>query len=80
MNTTSTIQEHFTGSQALGLLWVDQKDTLVHLELTKAELRHLQLTVIDEFEFIDSPYRKKLITKDKLELLSLMLNQKPIFK
>ena len=77
---TSTRKEHFTGSQALGLLWVEQKDSKVQLELTKEELRHLQIIVLDEFDFLDSPYMKKLVSKVKVELLSLMLKQEPIFK
>jgi len=72
--------EHFTSNQALNLLWVNQKDPEVNLELTKEELRHLQLTVIDEFDFIDSPYKKELVSKSKLEILSLMTKQEPIFK
>ena len=77
---TSTNKEHFTGMQALGLLWVDQKDLKVELELTKEELRHLQIVVIDEFDFIESPYIDKLVSKVKIEILSLMLKQEPIFK
>jgi hypothetical protein len=72
--------EHFTSNQALNLLWVNQKDTRVNLELTKEELRHLQLIVIDEFDTIDSPYFKELVSKDKLEILSLLTKQEPIFK
>lgn len=77
MDTTSN---HFTGNQALGLLWVVQKEPQVELELTKEELRHLHLIVIDEWDFIDSPYMKNLVSKDKLEILSLMTKQEPIFK
>ena len=75
-----TSTNHFTGNQALGLLWVAQKEPQVELELTKEELRHLQLIVVDEWEFLDSPYRKKLVSKDKLEILALMLKEEPIFK
>jgi hypothetical protein len=77
---TSTIKEHFTGNQALGLLWINEKKDPITLELTKEELRHLQLIVIDEFVFIDSPYMNKLVSKVKSEILPLMLRQEPIFK
>jgi len=72
--------DHFTARQALGLLWIVEKKDPIELELTKEELRHIQLIVIDEFVFIDSPYMNKLVSKDKLEILSLMLKQEPIFK
>lgn len=74
------INDHFTNNQALNLLWVNQKDTKVNLELTKEELSHLQLIVIDEWDTLDSPYKKELVSKDKLIILSLMTKQEPIFK
>lgn len=77
---TSTSNTHFTGKQALGLLWINEKNDPVELELTKEELRHLQIIVIDEFVFIDSPYKNKLVSKVKTEILALMLKQEPIFK
>ncbi len=76
-NTTSN---HFTGKQALGLLWIVEKKDPIELEFTKGELRHLQLIVLDEFDFIDSPYKNKLVSKVKTEILPLMLKQEPIFK
>ena len=79
MNST-TRKEHFTGAQALGLLWVEQKDSKVKLELTQEELRHLQIIVLDEFDFLDTPYKKNLVSQVKVEILTLMLKEEPIFK
>ena len=72
--------DHLTSNQAVNLLWANQKDTQVNLEVTLVELRHLQLIVIDEWDTIDSPYKKLLVSKDKLEILSLMTKKEPIFK
>lgn len=74
------INEHYTGNQALGLLWIVEKKDPIELEFTKEELRYLQLIVIDELDSISSPYKNKLVSKIKTEILSLMLKQEPIFK
>jgi len=74
------INEHYTGNQALGLLWIVEKKDPIDLELTKEELRYLQLIVIDELDVLSSPYKNKLVSKVKVEILDLMLKQDPIFK
>lgn len=72
--------EPFSANQALQLLWIHFKEeSKYNLGLTKAEVKHLQLCLIDQWDELTTHYRKQLVTKDKLELLSKMSNGEPMF-
>jgi hypothetical protein len=73
--------EPFSSNHALQLLWIHYKEEAKYqLKLTKEEVKHLQLCLIDDWDELTTHYKKQLVTLDKLELLSLMSNGQPIFK
>lgn len=74
------ITDHYNGKEALGILWAYYKMPEVNFRLSQRELKYLNLVVIDEWDSLVSPYKKELVTKDKLELLSTMSKGQPIFK
>lgn len=74
--------EPFTANQALQLLWVhfvQPKEYKVNLKLTKAEVKHLQLELLDKWDTLTTHYKKQLVTKDKLDLLRIMSRNEPMF-
>lgn len=74
------LPEKYTANESLQLLWVWYKEPIVDLKLSVSEIKQLELTIIDEWETLTTPYRKHLISKDKLEVLSAMSNGRSIFK
>lgn len=73
--------EPFTSNQALQLLWILEKEQDEYqLELSLKEIKHLQLCVIDDWNNLTTHYKKQLKTQDKLENISRMSNNSPIFK
>lgn len=73
------IQDVYTANESLQLLWIHFKETEVNLCLTKAELKYLQLVIITEWDTLTTHYKKELVSKDKLDLLSIMSKGLPIF-
>lgn len=79
--THGATMEPFSGNQALQLLWILEKENhLYNLELTEAEVKHLRLCLLEDWGNLTTPYRKELVTRDKLEFLSRVSNGLPIFK
>jgi hypothetical protein len=68
-----------SGNQALQLLWILEKEPEYNLELTKDELSYVRLCLMEGWNDLTSPYRKLLISSDKLEILSKLSNHLPIF-
>lgn len=72
--------EPFSSNQALQILWILEKENDKYkLELTKVEISHLKFCLLEDWNNLTTPYKKQLVTKDKLELLSRMSNNLPIF-
>ena len=70
----------FSSNQALQLLWLLQKEgSKYELEFTKEELSHIRFCLMDDWKNLTSPYKKQLITSDKLGTLALLSNNLPIF-
>lgn len=70
---------HLTPNQALNLLYINEEQPEL-LSLTKVELRQVQLQVIGDWNFIDSPYKKYLVTKDIKEFIAKTYRDEPLFK
>lgn len=71
----------FSANQALQLLWILEKENSKYeLEFTKAEVKHLQLCLISQWDELTSHYKKHLISRDLLYIISVMSNNLPIFK
>lgn len=70
--------DHFSTNQAFNLLFINEEQPEL-LELTKEELKFLQLQVISEWEDITSPYFKLLLTQDKLEFISRCYRDESLF-
>ena len=70
--------DHFSTNQAFNLLFINKEQPEL-LELTKEELKFLQLQVISEWEDITSPYFKLLLTQDKLEFISRCYRDESLF-
>lgn len=73
------LREPFTANQALQLLWIHSESKDTDLNLSKAELAHLRLEVIHDWENLTTPYKDFLVSQDKLVVLSKMSNDEPIF-
>jgi len=73
------VLEVYTANESLQLLWVYHKEPMVDLQLSLRELKSLQLTVVDEWDTLTTHYKKKLVSQDKLEILSIFSNKKPLF-
>ena len=73
------ILDVYTANESLQLLWAHFKEPEVELKLTIREVKHLQLTIIDEWDTLTTHYTKQLVTQDKLDLLSIMSKGLPIF-
>jgi len=71
--------EPFSANQALQLLWTHYEQPEVKLRLTDKEIAHLKLEVIADWDNLTSPYKKFLITLDKLELISIMAHREHMF-
>lgn len=77
----SKTYDPLSSNQALQLLWILEKENHVHkLEFTKDELSHIRFCLLEEWASLTSPYKKQLVTIDKLETLSRMSNGLSIFK
>jgi hypothetical protein len=74
------ILDVYTANESLQLLWAHFEEPAVELKLTAQEVKHLQLTIIDEWDTLTTQYKKQLVTQDKLDLLSIMSKGLPIFK
>lgn len=70
---------HLYPNQAFNLLYINQEQPKL-LSLSKEEVRFLQLQVIGDWNEIDSPYRKHLVTKDLKEFISAAYRDEPLFK
>lgn len=72
--------EPFSANQALQLLWILEKENSKYeLELTKEEQQHLRMCLIEDWSNLTTPYKKQLVTQDKLDTISLMSRGEPIF-
>lgn len=70
----------FSSNQALQLLWILEKEnTKYNLELTKEEVSHIRFCLLEDWNNLTTPYKKHLITTDKLGILALLSNNLPIF-
>ena len=67
-----------SSNQALQILWLLEKQPEV-LELTKDEVSYTRLCLLEDWVNLTSPYKKTLVTQDKLEILSRLSNNLPIF-
>lgn len=71
----------FSANQALQLLWIlDKEKDKYKLELTKEEISHIRFCLLEDWSNLSTPYKNYLVTKDKLEVLSLLSNNLPIFR
>lgn len=64
--------DQFTSNEAMQLLVIHHRHPEYNIALTKDEVKHLELSVIDDHENLSPAYLRMLITKDKLELLTAM--------
>lgn len=70
----------FSANQALQLLWIlEKEDGKYSLELTKEEISHIRFCLLEDWNNLTTPYRKSLVTTDKLGILALLSNNLPIF-
>lgn len=70
-----------TGNQALQLLWILEKENnKFKLEFTKEELSHIRFCLIGNWDDLTTPYKDNLVSMDKLEVLSKLANNLPIFR
>ena len=72
--STSTITDQFNSNEAMQLLIIHFKHEEYNIGLTQAEIRHLELSMIDDWDNLSIAYRRLLVSKDKLEILSAMSN------
>jgi len=70
---------HLSPNQAFNLLYINEEQPEL-LKLTKGELRQVQLQVIGDWNFIDSPYRKHLVTKEVKGFIQAAYRNEPLFK
>jgi len=66
------ITDVFTANEAMQLLVIHFLYKEHKINLSPREVKHLELSVIDEWELLSPAYRRMLVTKDKLDLLRLM--------
>ena len=69
--------DQFTANEAMQLLIIHFKHDEYEINLSIAELRHLELSVVDDFENLSKAYLRLLVSKDKLETLAAMSRQEP---
>jgi hypothetical protein len=69
-----------SSNQSLQLLWILEKENdKYELELTKEEISHIRFCLLEDWKNLTTPYKKHLITTDKLGILALLSNNLPIF-
>ena len=68
--------ETYTGSEAMQLLVVHHKHPEYNIELSSDEVRHLELSVIDDWELVLPSWKRMLAFSTKLEVLSAMSNNR----
>lgn len=73
--------EPFSANQSLQLLWILEKENdKYELELTEAEVKHLQFCLMEQWDELTTHYKKQLQSQDKLDIILLITRQQPIFK
>lgn len=73
--------EPFSANQALQLLWVLEKENSKYeLELTSEEIKHLQMSVISQWDDLTTHYKKMLLKRDLHGTLLQMVRNLPIFQ
>lgn len=71
----------FSANQSLQLLWIlERENSKYKLELTKEEISHIRFCLLEDWSNLSTPYKKHLVTQDKLDILSLLSNNLPIFR
>ena len=71
----------FSANQSLQLLWILHKENdKYNLELTKEEISHIKFCLLEDWNNLTTPYKNNLVSKDKLDILSLLSNNLPIFR
>jgi hypothetical protein len=73
------ITDVYTANESLQILWGYFKVPEIDLKLTLKEIKYLQLTLVDEWDTLTTHYTKELVTRDKLDLLSIMSRGLPMF-
>jgi len=75
------VQDTFSANQALQLLWIVEKENdKYELELTKAEVKHLQFCLIEQWDELTTHYKKQLQSQDKLDIILLITRGQRLFK
>mgnify|MGYP003660894258 CR=1 FL=1 len=74
MEPSTNITDHFTANEAMQLLIIHFKHPEYDISITKEEVKHLELSVIDDWENLSRSYLNQLVSKDKLKTLSAMSN------
>ena len=69
-----TITDTFTANEALQLLIIHHKHPEHEINLSTQEVKHLELSVIDDWENLSKAYARQLVPTTKLDLLSSMSN------
>ena len=71
---TSQPLDQFTANEAMQLLVIHHLHPEHNIGLSEDEVRHLELSVIDDYEDLSKAYQRMLNTNSKLELISAMSN------
>jgi len=75
---------NLTGNQAVNLLWSHYCDLSSPLELTEAEVTHLELEIVAQWDSLEkeSPYVKQIAYDTKESFIGFLLNNpsKSIFQ
>lgn len=66
--------EPFTSNDAMQLLVIHHKHKEYDIALTTEEVKHLELSVIDDWENLSKAYIRQLVSSEKLVVLSAMSN------
>ena len=66
--------EQFNANEAAQLLFIHHKHKEYKINLSTQEIRHLELSMIDDWDNLSKAYLRQLVSNDKLEILSAMSN------
>jgi hypothetical protein len=69
--------DQFTANEAMQILVIHHKHPEYEINLSLTEVKHLELSVIDDYEDLSNAYIRMLNTSSKLDLLASMSNNIP---
>ena len=74
------ITDVFSSNEAMQLLVIHFRYPEHKIYLSHKEVKHLELSVIDDYELLSPAYKRMLLKTDKLELLRLMSRNQEYLK